>query len=82
MAERNGDGTSRHASKKAKQALSGKLYYVHKKLELSVKQQKIADEMASATQPGSKLFLKILSSSDLCYHMVWSLFTAESALYG
>ncbi|XP_078177676.1 B3 domain-containing protein Os12g0592300-like [Carex rostrata] len=68
--ERNGDGTSRHASKKAKQELSaGKPYYVHQKLELSVKQQKIADEMASGTQSGSKLFLKILSSSDMCYRM-------------
>ncbi|XP_078178607.1 B3 domain-containing protein Os12g0592300-like [Carex rostrata] len=63
--ERNDGGTSSHAIKKAKQALPGKRYYVSFKLELSVKQQQIADEMASATQPGSKLFLKILSSSDL-----------------
>ncbi|XP_078177679.1 B3 domain-containing protein Os12g0592300-like [Carex rostrata] len=63
--ERNGDGKSRHASKKAKQALYDKPYFVPFNLKLSVKQKKIADEMASATQPGSKLFLKILSSSDL-----------------
>ncbi|XP_078177678.1 B3 domain-containing protein Os12g0592300-like [Carex rostrata] len=63
--ERKGDCTSRHASKKAKQALYDKPYLVPFKLKLSVKQQKIADEMASATQLGSKLFLKILSASDL-----------------
>ncbi|XP_078177682.1 B3 domain-containing protein Os12g0592300-like [Carex rostrata] len=63
--ERDDDGTSRHASKKANQALSVKPYHVHCKLKLSVKQQKIADEMASTTQPGSNLFLKIMTSSDL-----------------
>ncbi|KAJ1690150.1 hypothetical protein LUZ63_014305 [Rhynchospora breviuscula] len=64
MRVRNGNEASRRNIKKAKKAPSDRPYHMSWRLKLSAAERKIADKMAIATQPGSKLFLKLLSPSD------------------
>ncbi|KAJ3685484.1 hypothetical protein LUZ61_014648 [Rhynchospora tenuis] len=66
----NGSRASLYKIKKAKQAPSGRRYVMSSKKKLSVAERKIADEMAIATQPGSKLFVKILSPSDVNRYLI------------
>ncbi|KAJ4781169.1 B3 domain-containing protein [Rhynchospora pubera] len=63
MSVLNDTGSSRQI-KKAKQSTCDRSYFMSWNLEMSVAEQKIADEMATATQPGSKLFVKSLTPSD------------------
>ncbi|KAJ3685483.1 hypothetical protein LUZ61_014647 [Rhynchospora tenuis] len=60
----NDNRASRHHIKKVKQETCDRSYFMSSNLKMSVAEQKIADEMATATQPGSKLFVKFLTPSD------------------
>ncbi|KAJ1690151.1 hypothetical protein LUZ63_014306 [Rhynchospora breviuscula] len=65
MSVLNDNGASRsHTIKKAKQATCDRSYFMSWNLKMSVTERKIADEIATATQPGSKLFVKFLTPSD------------------
>ncbi|KAJ3685486.1 hypothetical protein LUZ61_014650 [Rhynchospora tenuis] len=66
---KNVDGAPSNINKKARQGPSD-MPYRRSRAKLSVAQQKVADEMAVATQPGSKLFVKILTPSDINNHLI------------
>ncbi|KAJ4788108.1 B3 domain-containing protein [Rhynchospora pubera] len=82
MRGRNGSEASRRNIKNAKQAPSERPYHMPWKLKLSAAERKIADEMAIATQPGSKLFLKILTPSDAQSLTVPTCFANENIVKG
>ncbi|KAJ1690152.1 hypothetical protein LUZ63_014307 [Rhynchospora breviuscula] len=70
MRVNNGSGTSRYKFNIAKQAPSKRSYFMSWKKQLSVAERKVADDMAIATQPGSKLFVKILSPTDVNRNLI------------
>ncbi|KAJ4781171.1 hypothetical protein LUZ62_065428 [Rhynchospora pubera] len=66
---KNGDEASSDVNKKARQGPSD-MPYRKSRAKLPVAQQKVADKMAVATQPGSKLFVKILTPSDINHYLI------------